>query len=292
MLFDKKPLDTLRESIKRAGILVPLTVYKGKGQEKYTILDGQRRWMCAVDLKLRTVPANLVAEPGIVQNIVTMFQIHKLREDWELMPTALKLDVLMEKMQLRSDRELAELTGLDQAVVTRCKKLLSYPNKYQDLMLDPDPEKRLKADFFIELYTVLNDRVVKGMEWFSRDRFIRRMLERYQDPNTDLKSVTDFRVMKQHINNARKANKVSELSKRLREYTQDSSVQMEHLEIKAADIKAHVRTLRRQIEKIKVMLRQIEVDEYYGENRLWDSLEELFEVIRNLLRAADRRISE
>src|SRR2546427_1826269 len=147
MLFDRKPLDTLRESIKKVGILVPLTVYKGKSQEKYTILDGQRRWMCAKDLGLKSVPANLVAEPDIVQNIVTMFQIHKLREDWELMPTALKLELLMQELKETSERKVAELTGLDVAVVSRCKKLLSYPKEFQDLMLDPDPDKRVKADF-------------------------------------------------------------------------------------------------------------------------------------------------
>jgi ParB/RepB/Spo0J family partition protein len=292
MLFDKKPLAILRESIGKVGILVPLTVYRGKGQEEYTILDGQRRWMCAVELKLKSVPANLVAEPDIVQNIVTMFQIHKLREDWELMPTALKMEILMERLEARSDRKLAELTGLDQAMVARCKKLLSYSRKYQDLMLDPDPNKRIKADFFIELYAVLSDRTVNGMHWFSKDRFIRQMLEKYLDPASDLKAVTDFRLIKQHINNAHKANKVAELSKRLRQYTEDNSVPMEHLEIKAAGIKANVRGLRRSIEKIEVMLRRIDVEEYYGENRLWDSLERLFEVIRNLLRAADRRIIE
>src|SRR5437016_12245351 len=132
MLFDKQPMATLRESIKKVGILVPLTVYKGKSQEKYTILDGQRRWMCAKDLGLKSVPANRVAEPDIVQNIVTMFQIHKLREDWEVMPTALKLEVLMDKLEEQSERKLADLTGLDPAVVARCKKLLSYTTKYQD----------------------------------------------------------------------------------------------------------------------------------------------------------------
>jgi len=56
-----------------------------------------------------------------------MFQIHKLRQDWELMPTALKLDVLMKELDETRDKPLAELTRLDVAVVVRCKKLLWYP---------------------------------------------------------------------------------------------------------------------------------------------------------------------
>src|SRR5207245_4036069 len=141
MLFERADLHVLRESIDRVGILVPLTVYQEKSTSHYVILDGQRRWICAQDVGLKTIPVNEVAEPTLVQNIVTMFQIHKLRKDWELMPTALKLEVLMSALQERSDKALATLTGLDQAVVARCKKLLSYPKKYQDMMLDPDPDK-------------------------------------------------------------------------------------------------------------------------------------------------------
>src|SRR5437868_14111465 len=77
MLFDKLPLTTLRDSISRVGILVPLTVYRESKTKRHIILDGQRRWMCAKELDLKTVPVNEVEEPTLVQNILTMFQIHK-----------------------------------------------------------------------------------------------------------------------------------------------------------------------------------------------------------------------
>src|SRR5437879_5435130 len=136
MLFDRRPMKVLEESIRKVGILVPLTVYRSESLKQYVILDGQRRWMCAQALGLPEVPVNQVAEPTLVQNIVTMFQIHKLREDWELMPTALKLEILMQELQERNDGKLADLTGLDEAMVSRCKKLLSYTKRFQDLMLD------------------------------------------------------------------------------------------------------------------------------------------------------------
>src|SRR4051812_4573469 len=160
MLFDREDLHVLQDSIERVGILVPLTVYQEKNTGDYIILDGQRRWICAGEVGLKQIPVNEVAEPTLVQNIVTMFQIHKLRKDWELMPTALKLELLMRELGERNARRLAQLTGLDEAVVVRCKKLLSYNKMYQDLMLDADPAKRVKADFFIELYAVRNDRSV------------------------------------------------------------------------------------------------------------------------------------
>jgi ParB/RepB/Spo0J family partition protein len=288
MLFDSAPLITLRESIDKVGILVPLTVYWAKGRNTWVILDGQRRWICAKELRLKTVPVNQVAEPDQVQNIVTMFQIHKLRQDWELMPTALKLQVLMDALEENRDKQLAVLTGLDQAMVVRCKKLLSYPQKYQELMLDPDPEKRIKADFFIELYAVLKDRQVGNMPWFSRDKFTVQMLERYNTKH--LKSVTDFRKVKQYITNAVKAGKVSAVSHRLREFAENPNVPIEHLSIPAANVSGKVREVTGMATKLEQFLKNIEVDDYYAEEELWVLLERISQLIRLKLSEVGRKL--
>ncbi len=287
-LFDPQPLETLQESILKVGILVPLTVYWSKGRKKWVILDGQRRWICAQHLRLKSVPANEVAEPSVVQNIVTMFQIHKLREDWELMPTALTLNVLMEKLKEKRDAKLAELTGLDRAVVARCKKLLSYPKKYQDLMLVPDPEKRVKADFFIELYAVLSDRVVQRMAWFRRDTFTAKMLKRYSAGG--LTSVTDFRKIKQYITNAVKAGKTNTITRRLQEFADQPELTIEHLAIESAGLRAQVRAIRPAIIKLESFLGSMKAVDFYAEEDLWKRLEDLMNLIRVRLEEAERRI--
>ena len=63
-LFDRDDLHVLRESIRRVGILVPLTVYQEQKTGNYVILDGQRRWMCAQNVGLSKIPVNEVAEPS------------------------------------------------------------------------------------------------------------------------------------------------------------------------------------------------------------------------------------
>ena len=287
VLFDREPLDILRASIAKVGILVPLTVYFDSRRKRHVILDGQRRWMCAKDLKLDEVPVNQVTEPTLVQNIVTMFQIHKLRADWELMPTALKLELLMKELDERNDKNLAELTGLDQAVVQRCKKLLDYPKKYQDMMLDGDPGKRVKADFFIELYVVRNDRFVNSFDGYSKDRFTKAMLSRYQSGH--LKAVTDFRIVKQHINNARKANKKRQISRRLREFTENPELSLDHLEISSASAVAEANKVRKQVEKLVAEIKGLDVESCVGEEELWAALESLISLIEKKLHEAGRR---
>ncbi len=287
-LFDPAPLKTLRESIAKVGILVPLTVYRARGRKAWVILDGQRRWICAKELRLKTVPANQVAEPTVVQNIVTMFQIHKLREDWELMPTALTLDLLMRELKESRDSALAELTGLDRAVVVRCKKLLSFPKKYQDMMLDSDPEQRVKADFFIELYAVLRDRTVRRMEWFRPNTFTAKMLRRYREGH--LTSVTDFRKIKQHINTAVKAGKAKVMSDRLQQFTDEPRLPLEHLAIQSAGLTAKVREISNAAKKLETLLRNLTSMDFYGEDNLWKRLESLMFLIRVRLEEVERRV--
>jgi ParB/RepB/Spo0J family partition protein len=288
VLFDREPLDTLKASIRKVGILVPLTVYIEDRRKRYVILDGQRRWTCAKELSIAKVPVNVVAEPTLVQNIVTMFQIHKLREDWELMPTALKLELLMHELDERNDRNLAQLTGLDQAVVQRCKKLLDYPKKYQDMMLDPDKSRRIKADFFIELYAVRNDRFVNSMEWFKQDAFTKAMLDRYSAGK--LRAVTDFRTIKQHISNARKANKKRTITARLRDFTDDEDISIDYLAIEDANAVAEARKVTSGVEKLAAQLEMLDVEGCLGEAKLWSELQRLFSLIKDRLRDAGLRI--
>jgi len=287
MLFDRADLDILRDSINRVGILVPLTVYQEKSTGHYVILDGQRRWMCAQDVGLKTIPVNEVAEPTTVQNIVTMFQIHKLRKDWELMPTALKLEVLMRALHEVRGTLLAELTGLDEAVVVRCKKLLSYNKRYQDMMLDADPDKRVKADFFIELYAVRNDREVRKFPWFKKDKFTDDMLRKVEEKG--IKAVTDFRIVKQYINNAVKAKKTQAISKRLQEFAEQPSLTPDHLNIESAKVAAEAKKVLKSAENLYAQVNAIDVDEYYGEEAMWARLESLAQLIREKLRALGRR---
>jgi hypothetical protein len=193
----------------------------------------------------------------------------------------------MDALEEERDKQLADLTGLDRAVVVRCKKLLSYPKKYQDMMLDPDPERRVKADFFIELYAVLKDRNVRHMAWFRPERFTSQMLKRYSGHG--LKSVTDFRKVKQYINNAVKAGKTKVIANRLREFAEQPTLPVEHLAIQAAAVNAKVRVITTAVRKLEQMLRNLNAMDYYAEEGLWSRLEALLELIRVRLAEVERR---
>ena len=52
-------LESLKESIREQGILVPLVVAAGAERDTWDILSGHRRWACAVVLGLIQVPCEV-----------------------------------------------------------------------------------------------------------------------------------------------------------------------------------------------------------------------------------------
>ena len=166
---------------------------------KYSILDGERRYRCVVELVEEgkrdiLVPANIVEPPTKIAGLLYMFSIHNYRESWELMPTARGLKVIMEEIKETDTKALAKLTGLSEPQIERCKKLLAFPERYQEMSLDPDPQTRIPSNFWIELLPVL-DLISKELPKLEadlgRDRIIDKLIDKYR--NRKIKSVIHFR---------------------------------------------------------------------------------------------------
>jgi ParB/RepB/Spo0J family partition protein len=136
---------------------VPLTVFASRSG--YVLLDGERRWRCALKLGLTKVPVIVQPEPDKMTNIMMMFAIHNKRRDWDPLPTALKLqelENLFQKQQGRKPREseLAELASLSVGEVRRYKRLLQLPQEYRDELMreleKPRADQKITVDHVLE----------------------------------------------------------------------------------------------------------------------------------------------
>ena len=202
LLFDAAPLKELRDNIRTHGVLVPITVYPIKGQNRYGILDGERRYWCClalqneegIDLK---IPANIVDPPDAVAGMVYMFSIHNFREQWELMPTALALKAILDQVgesMAASNRQISTLTGLSDAQIERCRKLLTFDEKYQNLSLEEDAKSRIPSNFWIEALPVINlyeETTKDTAAQLTRDEVTDKLVEKYRLKK--IKSVIHFR---------------------------------------------------------------------------------------------------
>jgi ParB/RepB/Spo0J family partition protein len=172
LYFRPRELETLQHSIAQHGIQVPINVYR-KGT-RYVLIDGERRWKCALKLNFRTIPALVQDEPTQLTNVLLMFNIHALREQWDLLTIAVKLPrvlALLEKETGRRpiEQEIVDKTGLTRSMIRRCKLLMELPEMYREQLLEelhkPKPQQKLTEDFFIEMERALKtcERAMPGL---------------------------------------------------------------------------------------------------------------------------------
>lgn len=243
VLFDEEDLDALKISIKNNGVLVPLTVYKDSDNKdpktpKYILLDGDRRLRCARKLHLETVPANEIDPPDRLQNILLMFNIHNVRKDWELVPTALKLETIMRllpKGKETPNQELASITSLSVIRVAECKRILNFDKKYIDMSLDIDPKTRIGGDFFSQLELPLQQ--LKDFpeitENFSNDKIIDIMIKKYRD-GIIVNSTNEFRTLKKILISHKKGVNKKLIVKEFTNFLLSKSTKLQNGEIEPA----------------------------------------------------------
>jgi ParB/RepB/Spo0J family partition protein len=199
ILFRPKELDWLLSSISQHGVQVPISVYKNKG--RYVLIDGERRWRCALKLNNKTIPALIQDRPDDLTNLLLMFNIHSLREQWDLLTISMKLPKVIELLRRKkgtgpTERDISAQTGLLRSTIRRCKLLIELPDEYKNQILDelkkPKPQQKLTEDFFIEM-----ERALKTVERAMPDvvgnkNRVRRVLIRKFRDKTIINRV-DFR---------------------------------------------------------------------------------------------------
>lgn len=162
IFFRTAEMETLLNSIRRRGVQVPISVYKEHG--RYVLIDGERRWRCALKLNKKTIPALVEDKPDALGNLLLMFNIHALREQWDLLTIAVKLPRVIDLLKATENREptekdIADETGLPRAVIRRSRLLMEMPQEYRDDLLQdlqkPKKQQQLSEDFFIELERAL-----------------------------------------------------------------------------------------------------------------------------------------
>ncbi len=162
IIFRPAEMSQLMESIRRHGVQVPISVFRdGK---RFVLIDGERRWRCSIKLNRKTIPALIQDKPDQLTNLLLMFNIHALREQWDLLTIAVKLPRVIELLERNfqrepTEKELSMETGLVLGLLRRCKLLMALPDKYKQVILNelqkPKPQQKLTEDFFIEMERAL-----------------------------------------------------------------------------------------------------------------------------------------
>ena len=128
MSFDDDAMRELAQSIKTFGLIQPITVRR-KGDDKYQIISGERRYRACILAGLDMIPAYIrdaseqgMLEMAIVENIQ--------RENLDPIEVAMSYQRLMDECRLTQE-QMADRVGKKRASVANQLRLLKLPAKVQ-----------------------------------------------------------------------------------------------------------------------------------------------------------------
>ena len=131
--FDENALKELAESIKKQGVIQPVTVRK-MGYDKYQLISGERRLRASKMAGLKTIPVFIrVANDEQMLEMALIETIH--RENLNAIEVAISYQRLIEECKLTQD-QLSEKVGKDRSTVSNFLRLLKLPAEIQIAIRD------------------------------------------------------------------------------------------------------------------------------------------------------------
>src|SRR4030066_498827 len=126
--FDEQSLDELAASIRKLGIVQPLTV-RETGTGRYQLIAGERRLRAARRAGLTHVPAYI--RPADDQAMLELALVENIqREDLDAVEVAISFQRLIEECKLTQE-ELSERVGKQRSTVANYLRLLKLPAEIQ-----------------------------------------------------------------------------------------------------------------------------------------------------------------
>lgn len=131
--FDAEELEALAESVKKYGIIQPITVKKAENGF-YTIIAGERRWRAARMAGLDKVPVRIKAVSDLEELEVSLIE-NLQRTDLDPVEEALGYKKLMDSHSLTQE-EVSQKVGKSRSAVANALRLLALPEKIRQLIID------------------------------------------------------------------------------------------------------------------------------------------------------------
>lgn len=126
--FEEQALQELADSIRELGVIQPITLRK-RGDEKYQIIAGERRFRASQLAGKSTIPAYII--DANEENSMEMALIENIqREDLNAMEIALAYQQLVEQYNL-SQEQLSKRIGKGRATIANFLRLLKLPAAIQ-----------------------------------------------------------------------------------------------------------------------------------------------------------------
>lgn len=126
--FDDEALQELADSIRQLGVIQPITVKRGEG-EQYIIISGERRWRASQMVGLERLPAYIREADD--ENLHAMALVENIqRQDLNAIEIALGMQRLIDECGLTQEA-MADKVGKKRSTVSNYMRLLNLPDQVQ-----------------------------------------------------------------------------------------------------------------------------------------------------------------
>lgn len=229
--FDVVELKRLEKSITQQGILSPLAIER-IGDNEYLLVDGERRYRCAIALKLDNVPAIIYDEMDEKQRIMTRFHLQEQHAGWSAFDKARAIGALQTSMDL-TVKEIADLLGMVKKTVEDYLLLLSLTKRTLDTATkakipfsflreiahtikfvgDVEKRKRLEEDLFekIQKGVILRSAEIIKIRTALKDGGVKTLNKFLKSPKMTAKQLLDHVGLNDRLEHRRIINYASYL---------------------------------------------------------------------------------
>ena len=179
--FSADRIKELAESLKEAGMIQPVVVYKE--EDKYYLMVGERRWRAAQYLKWDKIPAII---KDVIQNdiLVTALVENIQREDLNSIEIAEGIELLINQMGLTQERA-SERLGMNRSTLTNYLRLLKLPEAVKESVISGDiSQGHARAILALEDNTAMLDALSKILKNHLSVRQTEKMVKSFSREKT------------------------------------------------------------------------------------------------------------
>lgn len=182
----KEDKGILKKSIQERGILNPIAVNQVEN-DRYTIIDGHRRYKAAKELELATVPCIIYAKLKDAEFEIRRFELQNNRRPWKPLERSNAFSRIKDLLHLRNNQQLADLIGVSKSLVNNSLQLREIKLEYVTLMERYGLTEAYQTEF------VRFKSKIRRIGDFEVDDIIENLFQRVK--NKVIKSAKEFRKL-------------------------------------------------------------------------------------------------
>jgi ParB family transcriptional regulator, chromosome partitioning protein len=296
--FVESEEDELIDSILSKGLLNPIIVYKKERENKYVILDGERRYKAFLKLNYKDIPSHVLAqEPSVLENLSMMFHIHNVREEWTdfsigqaLMRVIVEMGKDVRNLERQDKLELSRLTSLSEYKINKYLVFYDYPTQVLEKFLDAelkeksDRTKGLDPDILAEMHTPIQ-KIKKVLPNFLDEYSVKKIIDACikKKANDVIKTNREFRLLAKALTATERGSiRKAVMFDKLEKFVSDINVTPQDIYDQTAATLYQVESI---LKKTGVVIQEIE---NLNLNQITDDergkLEQIFRKLRTILR--------